>query len=97
MSLRKLCFYAMLATMLTFAAAEKLNRHLKEFDLPEMGTWANGPSLAASFRAESDMPPADFLPVQSKSSCWFATMPKAYSDSFLTGARLSRFRERLRV
>jgi len=66
MSLRKLCFYAMLATMLTFAAAEKLNRHLKEFDVPEMDTGANGPSLAASFRAGSEMPLADFLLVQSK-------------------------------
>lgn len=68
MSLRELCFYAILATMLTFAAAEKLNRHLKEFDVPEMGTWANGPSLAARFRAESEMRPADFLPVQSKNA-----------------------------
>ncbi|HUD65911.1 MAG TPA: YqgE/AlgH family protein [Candidatus Sulfotelmatobacter sp.] len=68
MSLRKLCFDAILATMLTFVAAEKLNRHLKEFDVPEMGTWANGRSLAARFRAESEMQPADFRPVQSKNA-----------------------------
>jgi putative transcriptional regulator len=68
MSLRKLCFYAILATILTFAAAEKLNRHRKEFDVPEMDTRAHGPSLAASLRAGSEMPPADFLPVQSKNA-----------------------------
>jgi putative transcriptional regulator len=66
MFLRKLSFYAMLATMLTFAAAEEVNRHVKEFDVPEMDTWANDLSLPASFRAESEMPPADFLPVQSR-------------------------------
>jgi len=42
MSLRKLCFYAMLATMLTFAATNKLNRRLKEFDVAEIDTRANG-------------------------------------------------------
>jgi putative AlgH/UPF0301 family transcriptional regulator len=68
MSRRKLCFYAMLATMLTFAAAEKLNRPVKVFDVPEMNPWANGRSFAASFRAESEMRPADFLPVQSKNA-----------------------------
>ena len=68
MSLRKLCFYAILATMLTFAAAEKLNRHVKEFDVPEVDTWADGPPLAASFRVESQVPPADFLPVQSQNA-----------------------------
>ena len=68
MSLRKLCFYAMLATMLTFAAAEKLNRHRKEFDVPEMDTFANGPSLARSFRAKGEMKPADFLPIQSNNA-----------------------------
>jgi putative transcriptional regulator len=62
---RRKCFYAMLATMLTFAAAEKLNRHFKEFDVPEMDTRANGPSFASSFRAKREMPPADVLPVQS--------------------------------
>ncbi len=68
MSLRRLFFYAMLATIVTFAAAEKLNRHIKEFDVPEVDTWANGPSRAASFRAESELAPADFLPVQSKNA-----------------------------
>jgi putative AlgH/UPF0301 family transcriptional regulator len=68
MFLRKLSFYAMLATMLTLAAAEKLNPHVKEFDMPEMDAWASGQSLAASFLAESEMPPADFLRVQSKNA-----------------------------
>jgi putative AlgH/UPF0301 family transcriptional regulator len=68
MSLRKLCFYAMLATLLTLLVAEKLSRHLEEFDLPEMGASANRPSLAGSFRANSELPPADFLPVQSKNA-----------------------------
>ena len=67
MPLRKLCLYAMLATMLTFAAAEKLNRHLKGFDAP-MDTCATGLPLAGSFRSTSEMPPADFLPVQSKNA-----------------------------
>jgi putative AlgH/UPF0301 family transcriptional regulator len=68
MSLPKLCFYAMLATMLTFAAGEKRNRHFKEFAVAETDTYANGPSFAASFRAKSEMPPADFLPVQSNNA-----------------------------
>ncbi len=67
MSLRKVCFYAMLATMLTFAAAEELNRHLKESDVPKVDAWTNGSSLADNFRANGEMPPADFLPAQSKS------------------------------
>jgi putative transcriptional regulator len=66
MSLRKLCFYVTLASTLTFAAAEKLNRHLKKSDLSD--TSANGPSLASSFRAKNEMPPADFLPVQTKNA-----------------------------
>src|SRR5215469_4446860 len=68
MSLRKTCFYAMLALTLTFAAAERLNRHFKETDVPEMDIWANGRSFAAGFRAKSKMPPADFPPVQSNNA-----------------------------
>ncbi len=66
MPVPKLCFYAMLATILTFAAAENLNRHRKESDLP--GTWASGLSLSGSFRAKNGMQPADFLTVQSKNA-----------------------------
>jgi len=66
MSRRKLCFYVLLATLLTLAAAEKLNYHLKESDLSD--TWANGPSLTGSLRAKNEMPPADFRPVQSKNA-----------------------------
>lgn len=68
MSLRKLSFYAMLATMFAFAAAAKLNRHLQELEVPEMDTWEKSPSLAGSFRLKSETPPADFIPVQSKNA-----------------------------
>jgi len=68
MSLRKLVFYAMLATTLIFAAGEKLNRHLKEFDIPAIDTWGNGPSPAHRFRLKREMPLADLLPVQSKNA-----------------------------
>jgi len=63
MSLPKLCFYVTLAAMLTFAAAEKLNRHLKESDLSD--AWANGASSAGSFRAKNGM---DLRPVQFKNA-----------------------------
>lgn len=66
MSRPKLCFYAMLATMITFAAAERLNGRLKESAVPDM--WANGPVPAGSFGTKEEMPPADFLPVQSKNA-----------------------------
>jgi putative transcriptional regulator len=56
----------MLASLLTFAAAEKRNRHLQESDLSD--TWGIGPSLAGSLRAKNAMPPTDFLPVQSKNA-----------------------------
>jgi putative transcriptional regulator len=68
MSLRKLCFYTMLVAILACAAAGRLNRHSKEFDVPEANAGRNDPSLAASFRPKSEMLPADFLPVQSKNA-----------------------------
>jgi putative transcriptional regulator len=34
MSLRKLCFFTMLATIIAFAAVGRLNRQIKEFDVP---------------------------------------------------------------
>ncbi|MGA8344331.1 MAG: YqgE/AlgH family protein, partial [Candidatus Sulfotelmatobacter sp.] len=68
MSLRKLCFYTMLAAILACAAAGRLNRHSKGFDVPEANAGRNDPSLAASFRPKSEMLPADFLPVQSKNA-----------------------------
>ena len=66
MSLRKLRFYAMVATMLTIAAPEKINRHIKKLDTSEMQIWANRPSLAGRFHAQSKTAQADFLRVQSK-------------------------------
>ncbi len=64
MSLRKLCFFALLAAMLAGATAERLDRHLKQFDAPELGAWPNRPSLAAEFPAKSEVPLTSFLPVQ---------------------------------
>ena len=68
MSLRKLCFYTVLAAILACAAAGWSNRHSKESDLPEADAGRNDPSLAASFRLKSEIPPADFVPVQSKNA-----------------------------
>jgi len=63
MSLRKLCFYTMLAAILAWAVAG-LNRHSKEFDVPEANAGWNDLSFAASFRLKSEMLPADFFTVQ---------------------------------
>jgi putative AlgH/UPF0301 family transcriptional regulator len=68
MSLRKVCFYMMLAAILACVAAGRLNRHSKKFDVPEANAGRNDPSLAASFRPKSEMLPADFLPLQSKNA-----------------------------
>ena len=62
-SLPKLWLYVMLATMLILGVAEKLNGHRKRSDLSN--PCANG-SLAGG--AKNEMPPADFLPVQSKNA-----------------------------
>jgi putative transcriptional regulator len=78
MSLRKLCLYAMLATVLAFAAAGRSNRHIKKSGAPETGVQATGvpetnnrPSastLTTGFPVESQALAASFLPVQSKSA-----------------------------
>jgi putative AlgH/UPF0301 family transcriptional regulator len=66
MSLRKLCFYALLAAILACAAA-RLTRHSKEVDVPETNTGID-PPLAANLSAKSEALPPDFLPVQSKNA-----------------------------
>ena len=66
MSLRKLCFYALLAAILACAAG-RLNRHSKEVDVHETNT-GNDSSLAANLPAKNEALPADFLPVQSKNA-----------------------------
>jgi len=73
MSLRKLCLYAMLATVLAFASAEGLSRYIKNSGVPETGvqeakTWPNASTLSTDFPVESQALPADFLPVQSKNA-----------------------------
>ena len=47
MSLRKLCCFTMLATVVAFAAAGRLNRHTKEFDVAKPGTLQLGGAFAA--------------------------------------------------
>src|SRR5262249_30558578 len=47
MSLRKLCFFIVLATIVAFAAAGRLNRHLREFDVPKPNMRLPDPALAA--------------------------------------------------
>lgn len=66
MSLRKLCFYALLTAILA-GTAGRLTRHSKEVDVYETNTW-NHPPLAASLPAKSEALPPDFLPVQSKNA-----------------------------
>jgi putative AlgH/UPF0301 family transcriptional regulator len=69
MSLRKLCLYAMLATVLAFAAAGRSNRYIKKPGVPETGvpeikTRPSTSTLITHFPVESQALPADFLPVQ---------------------------------
>ena len=47
MSLHKLCFFTMLATIVAFAAVGRLNRRIKEFDVPKPNTRPHSPALAA--------------------------------------------------
>jgi putative transcriptional regulator len=73
MSLRKLCFYAMLATVVDFASAEGLNHYIKksgvqETGLPEANARPHVSTLSPDFPVESQSPPAGFLPVQSKNA-----------------------------
>lgn len=64
----KLCFYALLAAILACTAVGRLDRRIKEFEVPEVMTWANAPSPTASFHPKSALPAADFLPVQSRNA-----------------------------
>jgi putative transcriptional regulator len=66
MSLRKLCFYALLAAILVGAAA-RLNRHRQQFAVHETNP-ANDPSLASNVSAKSHVLPADSLPLQSNNA-----------------------------
>ncbi len=80
MSLRKLCFFTMLVTVVAFAAVGKLNAptpNSRSYDpalAPDGARWYAGQSAdqlpqlhwLKAFRAKSEFPPAVFLPVQSK-------------------------------
>ncbi len=66
MSLRKLSFFALLATILTCAAA-RLNRRDKVVDIHETNA-GNDSSLAANLPAKNEALTANFLPVQSKNA-----------------------------
>lgn len=46
MSLRKLCFFAMLATIVAFAAVGRLNVEIKEFEVPTPNSRPHDPALA---------------------------------------------------
>ena len=86
MSLRKLCFFTMLATTIAFLAVGRLNVQIKGFDVPTTNSRPHDPALAPdgslwymrppanklgrsnwvkAFRANSEIRPAVFLPVQS--------------------------------
>jgi putative transcriptional regulator len=78
MSLRKLFLYAMLATVVAFAAAARLNRYIKksgapqtgvpETGVPETSTRPTAATLATDFPTDNQAQPADFLPAQFKNS-----------------------------
>jgi putative AlgH/UPF0301 family transcriptional regulator len=68
MSLRKLCLYAMLATVLAFASAGRLSRYIKRSGVPETKTRQNAATLTTGFPVERPAPPANFLPVQFKNA-----------------------------
>jgi len=68
MSLRTLCLYAMLATVLAFAATGRLNRYIKKSSVPETKARSSAATLTTDFPVESQAPPAGFLPVQFKNS-----------------------------
>jgi virginiamycin B lyase len=46
MSLHKLCFFAMLATIVAFAAVGRLNVEIKEFEVPTPNSGPHDPALA---------------------------------------------------
>jgi len=89
MSLYKLCFFTMLATIIAFVAVGRLNVRIQGFDVPTpksrpydsalapdgppwyMGSPANrlsGSNWAKAFRAENEIRPTGFVPVQSKNA-----------------------------
>ena len=68
MSLRKLYIYAVLATVLAFAAAGRLNRYIKKSGVPETNTRPNASILTIGFPAGSQAPSGGFLPVQSNNT-----------------------------
>jgi streptogramin lyase len=89
MSLRNLCFFTTLATIVAFAPVGRLNVQTKEFDVSTPNSWPHDPTLAAdgslwltaqmanklgrshrvkAFQVKSGIPPAIFVPVQSKNA-----------------------------
>ena len=82
MSLRKLCLVTILTMIVGFTVIGKLNRRIREFDLPKSKTRPHGPALAADeplwYRGQppnqlgrssnSKMVPPVFLPIQLKSA-----------------------------
>jgi len=68
MSLRKLCLYAMLATVLACAATGRLNRYFnKKSGVPETNNRSKGSRLTAGLPSQSEPSPS-FLPLQSKTA-----------------------------
>jgi putative AlgH/UPF0301 family transcriptional regulator len=88
MSLRKLCFFIMLATIVAFVAVGRLNVRIKKLGVPTPNSrlhealapdgslWHIGQPASKlgrshwvkAFRAQSEIPPTIFLPVQSKNT-----------------------------
>jgi len=68
MSSSKLCLYAMLATVLAFAAAGRLDHYIKKSGVQETDARPNGSSHTTGLPASSQALPADFLPVQSRNA-----------------------------
>ncbi|HXY48301.1 MAG TPA: YqgE/AlgH family protein [Terriglobales bacterium] len=82
MSLRKLCVVTILTTMVGLAVIGRLNRRIKQFDLPKSKTRPHGPVFAADgplwYRGQptnqllrspnGNMLPTVFLPIQLKSA-----------------------------
>ncbi|MHB8215332.1 MAG: YqgE/AlgH family protein [Candidatus Sulfotelmatobacter sp.] len=73
MSRRKLCLCAMLATVVAFAAAGRLNHYIKKSGVPESSvpqakTREGASTPIPDFPVGSQALPADFLPVQSRNA-----------------------------
>ncbi len=67
MSLHKLCFLTMLAAIIAFVAVGRLNVQIKGFDVSTPNGWTQA-SAVKTIRAESEIRPTAFLPVQSKNA-----------------------------